>query len=513
MSFNFSKSKFVSAYTRCNKYVWLEKHRQEEKTPVSEFTESLFDNGHKVGELAKQYFNIDVDVTVLKENGNPDTSAMLLETEKHISLGTKTIAEASFSYNGFFCSVDILVKNDDGSYNIYEVKSSKRNLKKYKKYNGVKESYVVDASYQQYVLENCGIKVDKVFVVLLSETFIREKKLDLYKYFVICDVTSYTTALQDMVKDKLLEIEIVLNSADEPTTNFKKNCNGCDYFEYCSRHISSPSPFEIYDLDFSLKCQYYNDGVSFFDIPKVAKLQPAALKQIEYYNRPNEYYIGKDEIKKFLDTLRFPLYSLDFETYLAVLPEYEGMQTNTAIPFQYSLHIMKVPNGNYLDGSPDLEEKHFLDISGGDPRRLIAESLVENIPQNSCIVACHKSTEKGIIDKLATTFPDLAPHLLSFEYVDPQPLFKKGYYYTKAMGSKFSLKSILPALFPDDPSMDYHNLEGNVKNGTQAMNAIMKVKDLSEEETRQVQLDLEKYCALDTYAVVKIIEKLYEVIK
>ena len=85
--------------------------------------------------------------------------------------------------------------------------------------------------------------------------------------------------------------------------------------------------------------------------------------------------------------------------------------------------------------------------------------------------------------------------------------------HTKAMGSKFSLKSILPALFPDDPSMDYHNLEGNVKNGTQAMNAIMKVKDLSEEETRQVQLDLEKYCALDTYAVVKIIEKLYEVIK
>ena len=45
------------------------------------------------------------------------------------------------------------------------------------------------------------------------------------------------------------------------------------------------------------------------------------------------------------------------------------------------------------------------------------------------------------------------------------------------------------------------------------MNAIMKVKDLSEEETRQVQLDLEKYCALDTYAVVKVIEKLYEVIE
>jgi hypothetical protein len=69
MSFNFSKSKFVAACTRCNKYAWLDKNKPKEKAKPSEFTESLFDNGHKVGELAKQYFNIGVDVTVLRENG------------------------------------------------------------------------------------------------------------------------------------------------------------------------------------------------------------------------------------------------------------------------------------------------------------------------------------------------------------------------------------------------------------------------------------------------------------
>ena len=119
---------------------------------------------------------------------------------------------------------------------------------------------------------------------------------------------------------------------------------------------------------------------------------------------------------------------------------------------------------------------------------------------------------EGIVNRLASLFPDLADHLLSFEYVDPQPLFQKGNYYVKAMGGNFSLKSILPALYPNEPNMDYHNLEGSVKNGTQAMTAIVKAREVSIEEQEQIRQDLIKYCALDTYAVVKIIKKLYEVI-
>ena len=41
------------------------------------------------------------------------------------------------------------------------------------------------------------------------------------------------------------------------------------------------------------------------------------------------------------------------------------------------------------------------------------------------------------------------------------------HYYTKAMRGSYSIKSVLPALFPDDPALDYHNLEG-VHNGTEA---------------------------------------------
>lgn len=97
-----SKSGFVSACVRCNKYAWLEQYMPEQKTPVDEFTQFLFDNGHKVGELAKQYFNVDVDVTVTNEDGTPNLQEMLRATQKHMKLGTGVIAEASFRYNGCF---------------------------------------------------------------------------------------------------------------------------------------------------------------------------------------------------------------------------------------------------------------------------------------------------------------------------------------------------------------------------------------------------------------------------
>ena len=78
-------------------------------------------------------------------------------------------------------------------------------------------------------------------------------------------------------------------------------------------------------------------------------------------------------------------------------------------------------------------------------------------------------------------------------------------------GGNPGFDAIFAALYPEDKDMDYLNLEGDVKNGTQAMNAYLKAKDLTEKEREQLSTDLEKYCALDTLAVVKILKKLYEV--
>ncbi len=507
MGFHFSKSKFVSACTRCNKYAWLDKYKPEQKATADAFTQSLFDNGHKVGALAQEYFCFNVDVTTVKENGQLDLAAMIRKTREHIQAGTPVVAEASFSFDGFFCSVDLLVRNHDGSYDLCEVKSSKQEKPTKSNPTGVKEKYILDASYQRYVLEHCGLKINKVYVVLLARDYIRGGTLELDKYFIKCDVTTETAARQKEVAAKLTELELILNNPAEPASVICKNCNRCEYFAYCGRSISSPSAFDVYGLDFPVKCQYYRDGVSFSDIPKVnKKLDAVAKLQIAYHNRPGDTYIDKPAIERFLSSLRFPLYSLDFETYQAVVPEHPGMKTYEQIPFQYSLH--KIPEPDFRIS--DVTESHFLDLTGGDPRRAIAESLVKNIPFGASVVAYHHVTEKNIVKRLAEQFSDLADHLLSFTYADPLDVFQKGYYYVSAMGSSLSLKSTAPALYPEDLQMDYHNLEGSVKNGTQAMNAILRAKELPAGELEKLRQDLMDYCALDTLAVVKILKHLYE---
>lgn len=90
--------------------------------------------------------------------------------------------------------------------------------------------------------------------------------------------------------------------------------------------------------------------------------------------------------------------------------------------------------------------------------------------------------------------------------------FQSGYYYNKAMGGSFSIKSVLPALFPDDPSLNYHNLE-QIHNGGEAMSIFPKIKDMTPEDAATARHNLLKYCELDTYAMVKVWEKLQEAIR
>ncbi len=132
---------------------------------------------------------------------------------------------------------------------------------------------------------------------------------------------------------------------------------------------------------------------------------------------------------------------------------------------------------------------------------------------NVCVTAYNKAFECTRIKELAETFPDLAEHLLNIRdnIVDLLVPFQSGYYYNRAMGGSFSIKSVLPALFPDDPSLNYHNLEG-VHNGGEAMTIFPKIKDMPPEEAQKARHNLLKYCELDTYAMVKVWEKLREAV-
>ena len=80
------------------------------------------------------------------------------------------------------------------------------------------------------------------------------------------------------------------------------------------------------------------------------------------------------------------------------------------------------------------------------------------------------------------------------------------------MQGSYSIKYVLPALFPGDPELDYHNLP-LIHKGDEASNAYSTLQKKKKKEQEEIRKGLLVYCELDTYAMVKIWEKLQESLK
>ena len=69
----------------------------------------------------------------------------------------------------------------------------------------------------------------------------------------------------------------------------------------------------------------YDDGlISFEDLLKKGSLNKAQKLQVKYELENPADHIEVDKIRAFLDTLKYPLYFLDFESFQPAIPIYEN---------------------------------------------------------------------------------------------------------------------------------------------------------------------------------------------
>lgn len=500
---NLSKSRYTKLW-QCPKMLWLSKYKPEEEPPTDAATQAVFDTGNEVGDLAMGLFGAFVEVTEYKDDGSGDLDLgkMIERTKEEIEKGTEVICEASFTFNGLYCAVDILKKAGAG-WAIYEVKSST---------HPDKDVYLVDAAYQRYVLEKCGVNVTCTCIVTLNNKYYRDGELDIQKLFNVTDVSDMITDEYKQVEQRVAEAEVMMSSEEEPETDIGPHCMdpyNCAFWNYCTASFPEDNIFDLNGLGAKRVWPYYDDGiVSFNDlIESDCKLTDIQKMQIEHALHPQDAHIDKGGIKTFLDTLSYPLYFLDFETMGPAIPQIDDSRPYDRIVFQYSLHYIEREGGEVL-------HKEFLGESGTDPRRAAAEALCRDIPRDVCVLAYSKGFECGVLGDLAKIFPDLSEHLLNISehIVDLKDPFRLGYYYNRAMRGSFSIKSVLPAVFPDDPELDYSNLEG-VHNGDEAKNIFPKIKDMNPKEAEKTRNNLLEYCKLDTYAMVKLWQELVQVTK
>lgn len=494
---NISKSRYT-LFRQCPKALWLNTYKPE-LCVISDALQQRFQAGSIVGNWAKGLFGKYVEVTTYDADGKLNLTKMVANTRKCIESETEVICEAAFQYAGTYCAVDIL-KKDNSGYAIYEVKSST---------DGDKEVYAQDIAFQKYILTHCGIEVTRTYLISINSDYVLDGELDIHRLFQIQDISVAVEREYLSVEHQVAKAKQMLAQKDvEPNEDLDIHCHkpyDCAFWEYCSRHIPEWSVFDLYRMTFDKKIAYYQQNKITYE-----QLQNEALnekQQMQIHCALNDYiYINKVEIANFLSTITYPLYFLDFETMQPVIPEFQGTHPYQQIPFQYSLHYIEQEGGK-------LKHKEFLGESGEDPRRTLAEQLCADIPLDVCTTAYNKAFECTRLTELADTFPDLAQHLLNIRdhIVDLLVPFQSGWYYVPAMGGSSSIKSVLPALFPNDPELDYHNLTGSVHNGGEAMNIFPKIKDMTTEEQFAARQSLLKYCELDTYAMVKVWQKLKEV--
>ncbi len=492
-----SKTNYI-IWRDCRKNAWLKVHKPEIyfANELSDFEKQIIETGNEVEIVARKLF----PTGVLVEERSEDAVA---PTKKLIEDKVPTIFQGGFEIDGYFAAVDVLKYDDNsGKYSILEIKATNEIDKK---------THYHDLAFQYVLLKKCGLDIESASLLHLDPEYVREGKLDITKLFVIEDVTEKIKEMAEEVDEEMNRAKEYLSSLVEPTGPcdclYKGRSSHCTTFKYSNPDIPA---YGIHDLarigSSKAKLTELVDGHNFLltDIPAGVEFSEIQKNQLWTYLN-NHTIIERENISTELDSLIFPLYFIDYETFPAAIPRFDDFSPYNQIPFQYSLHILR---------SPDEEPEHvdFLYTGQDDPSKHFAESMRNHIGPVGSVIVWHKDFECGRNRELALRLPDFRTFFDDLEgrIFDLEIIFKKQYYVHKDLKGSSSIKKVLPVLVPELSYKELAIREG----GTAAEKWNQLVSgSLSDEEKDLIAENLRAYCKLDTYAMYAIWKALYDLFK
>jgi hypothetical protein len=483
-----SKSRFLAGL-QCHLRLWYQCFERELIPEVPPSRQAIFDAGHEAGELATQLFPggilIDEPYYLHKQAVQSTLQAMQ-------DPDVKSIYEAAFAHDGVRIRVDVLERLDDGSWNLVEVKSS----------TSVKEVYYPDVAVQYYVLEGCGLKINRAGILHINNQYVYDgQNLDLESLFSFEDLTDATMSMQPEIPGQLKELKGMLAVDSAPEIQPSRHCHkpyDCEFWDHCTKDMPE---FWVYDIS----------GIGQEKLDELAEMGIQAIRDIpetlplsQIQNRirasvTNRQEFISDQLEAELNDVAYPVHFLDFETIGVAIPRYAGTRPYQTIPFQWSDHIL-YENGN-------LDHREYLCNEDKDPREEFTQTMLDALGTRGSIVI-YTTYETGILNSLIEHFPQYAGELQSVidRFVDLYAIIKRHYYHPKFYGS-FSLKYVLPALVPE---MSYENL--SIQDGMQASLDYLRMIDseTSHDEKARIRAELLTYCGQDTLAMVKIRDELLD---
>jgi len=484
-----TKTDFMT-FRNCASDFWMKKHKPElfENIQPSDFEQQLIEQGYEVEMLAQILFPEGIDAKNMKQQ----ELAFFLDSADTI------LFQPTFAAANLQARVDILKVAEDGLH-IYEVKGSTSKDKP-------KQDYLWDAGFQKEVIERAGHKVSKVFLVELNKDFIKDGPINPNDIFTITDITQEIIDNHIEVKMEIANALQRLSNQTPPTScdcYYKIRKNHCHSFT----HFYTLQDYTIHDITRITKAKiekFHAAGVeSIDDITQYNLLTAIQLNQVTTHQN-DEVIIQHQQIQEVIAQLEYPLYFLDYETYPAAIPVFDGCFPYQQVTFQYSLHIQKEPGGPLI-------HKEYLHTEATSPLRSIAASLRKDIGDSGSVIVWNQSFEGGRNNELANALPEMEDFLfgLNVRFFDLMKIFSNQFYVHKAFKGKTSIKKVLPVLCPE---LSYDGL--GIRDGGAACNAwkMMIFDDISPDQKQLVAQDLLAYCKLDTYAMVAILSVLQKTV-
>lgn len=489
--YRLSKSTFIRGL-QCEKSLYLYKHHYQLKDPTPPSLQAVFDQGTNIGVLAQRLFPDGVDAS-------PENHFKMVEsvgkTLDFINQGQSIIYEATFLYNDVLAALDILVKDQDG-WKAYEVKSSTK----------VSDTYIKDASIQYYTITNSGIYLKDISIVYINNQYIKNGEIDINELFVVESVLDKVLEYLPRIPNDVKRLKNVIERTEIPQVDIGPHCSDpydCDFKGICWKHIPEYSIFDISRLNKDKKFDLYNQGVlTLHDIDlSQTNLNPNQVLQVQSELSVSSHIVI-DEIRNFTSGLSYPLYFLDFETIGPAVPIYDGSRPYQQLVFQYSLHFQETPTS-------ELKHREYLSDPTQDPRIGFIEQLIQDCGTLGDILVYNISFERAKLNDLIDVFPEYSNELRGIvnRLIDLMIPFQQKWYYTPEMRGSYSIKSVLPALVPE---LSYNDLE--IKEGGAASNTFLSMVTGSfEGDVEGTRRQLLEYCKLDTFAMVRILDKLRQV--
>jgi predicted RecB family nuclease len=483
-----SKSRFTSGL-QCHKKLWWEVHEPGAvELQPDKVLQDLFDQGRLVGQAARTRYPGGVLIDLPHHAGAERVAA----TKKALDAGAPAVFEATFIADGTFVAIDVLEKQGDG-YRLTEVKSS----------SSQKPEHIPDVAVQARVAAACGVNVTAAEVLHLNKEF---RHPDTGELFTSTGVTEQVIAFLPQVPEEIARQREML-AGPLPDVPIGAHC------------------FEPYECPFMARCwpdgpdhignlagvgpvkasAYLARGItSIKDLPPTEKLnftQKRQLKAMAEHRLIVEPTLAAELAPFGSGGEDFRLGFLDFETIIRAIPVWPGMAPWQQAAAQFSYHERQ-PDGTYTHSA-------FLAEGPQDARPPLAAAMVR-ATANANRVVTYTGFEKTRIRDLQRAVPELVTELAALEakLIDLHPVVKNCVYHPDFRGS-FSLKDILTPLVPELTYNDLVIVDGRVAS-VEIARLLFVADKIPKHERDRVRKELLDYCERDTWAMVKLVERLQE---